>query len=49
MNWSLEETKTLKVKVGYSLTSVAKTIMMTSAKLALLLIEEKRFCLVIRN
>ena len=33
------ETKTLKVKFGYSLTSVAQTMMMTSANLARLLSE----------
>ena len=37
--------KTLKAKVRYSLTSVAQTSMMTSAKLAFVLIEEKLFCL----
>ena len=34
-------TKTLKVKVGYSLTAVAQTTKMTSAKLAHFLSEEK--------
>ena len=41
--------KTRKVKVGYSLTSVAKTMMMTLAKLACLSIEENLFSLLKMN
>ena len=35
--------KAHKLKVGYSLTSVAQTMMMMSAKLAHFLVEEKLF------
>ena len=37
----MAESKTHKVKVGYSLTSVAPATIMTSAKLVSFLIEEK--------
>ena len=39
----LGQSKTIKIKVGYSLTSVALTTMMTLRKLARLQIEEELF------